>query len=61
MKEELIKIWEILSTYKAKSKSRLTSNYSKYVMGWNCTKRNSKIKLKDPIVCIPKGQTSNFK
>lgn len=53
MKKELIKIWKIENTSEVKSNSRVNSKYNKCAMGWNSTKRTSKIKLKDPIICIP--------
>lgn len=47
------KIWKIENPSEVKSNSRVNSKYNKCVMGWNSTKRTSKIKLKDPIICIP--------
>lgn len=62
MKKELIKIWKIENTSEVKSNSRVNGKYNKCVMGWNSTKRTSKIKLKDPIICIPiKKKPRNFK
>lgn len=60
MKKELIKIWKIENISEVKSNSRVTKKYDKYMMGWNSTKRTSKIKLRNPIICIPVKKNKKF-